>query len=170
MTTHITDNSFTLYRKIKCLKIIVLCDFLLPATKNPFKALSLFPPSDTHTFVLCTDWYYPGYDWAGGWNTALTQCKLERDTCQRYGMDNLIMAGEVTRLLKHSLGVISPNQLAKVHANRNQKPRIWPDKKLHKAGNRTLRGFFCGGGGVYLELISGVSSGVFRPHLTCLWM
>lgn len=55
VTTHITDNSFTLYRKIKCLKIIVLCDFLLPATKNPFKALSLFPPSDTHTFVLCTE-------------------------------------------------------------------------------------------------------------------
>lgn len=62
-TLHIsnTNISFTLYWKIKCLKIIVLCDFLLPATKNPFKALSLFPPSDTHTFVLCTDWYYPGY-------------------------------------------------------------------------------------------------------------
>lgn len=62
VTTHITDNSFTLYRKIKCLKIIVLCDFLLPTTKNPFKALSLFPPSDTYICSLhCLIGYYPGY-------------------------------------------------------------------------------------------------------------
>lgn len=60
VTTHITDNSFTLYWKIKCLKIIVLCDFLLPTTKNPFKALSLFPPCDTyicslHCLIALTD-------------------------------------------------------------------------------------------------------------------
>lgn len=59
------------------------------------------------------------------------------------------MAGKVTRLLKHSLGVISPNQLAKVHANRNRKPRIWPDKKLHKAKGH-YGDFFFWGGGVYI--------------------
>lgn len=52
VTSHIPDNSFTLYWKIKCLKIIVLCDFFLPATKNPFKALSLFPPCDTYICSL----------------------------------------------------------------------------------------------------------------------
>lgn len=53
-TLHIsnTDISFTQYWKIKCLKIIVLCDFLLPATKNPFKALSV---THIHLFSALID-------------------------------------------------------------------------------------------------------------------
>lgn len=83
-------------------------------------------------------------------------------------MDNLFMAGKVTRL--NILGVSFLQTSWQRYTPIEIESREFD---LIKSFARQVTGhygdfLFFFGGGVYLESISGVSSGVFRPLLTCL--